>query len=175
MSHKLNQLLVSQGKSILEVGTNLCQDGAALIRSLAHSTALGSSSRLLGSGSAGPQADTIEGLADVDDNTHDLVVSIILELLTNSSKEDAQPDVVVGLALLESVGPTTTVLVLRVFPLGSHATLEEVVVGLLGELRGGSNVVLFRARQCECLFSWQFGGRSRDLRRYPRTLRRCQS
>ena len=44
--------------------------------------------------------------------------------------------------VLEAVGPLPAVLVLRILPLRSYASLEQVVVGLEGELGDGSNVVL---------------------------------
>ena len=47
-----------------------------------------------------------------------------------------------ALAVLGCVCPLATVLVLRVFPLGADAVLEEMVVGLGGELGRGSDVVL---------------------------------
>ena len=96
--------------------------------------------------SAGPETDTPEGLADVDDHTHDLVVLLILEGLTDGGEHDVEPGLVVGLAVLEGVRPTATVLVLGVLPLGAHAALEEVVIGLLGELGSRGDVVLKKKR-----------------------------
>lgn len=92
----------------------------------------------------GPDTDTIEGLADVDDNAHDLTVLLVLERVADGGQHDMQPqliDVDVAL-LLELVGPFAAVLVLGVFPLGPHAGLEEVVVGLEGEIRDRRDVVL---------------------------------
>jgi hypothetical protein len=37
------------------------------------------------------------------------------------------------------------VLVLRIFPFGTDAAFEEVVVGFLGELRGRGDVVLVKS------------------------------
>ena len=42
----------------------------------------------------------------------------------------------------EGVGPLAAVLVLGVFPLGADVLLEEVVVGLEGQLRDRGNIVL---------------------------------
>jgi len=54
-----------------------------------------------------------------------------------------QPEVVDGGGLaFEAVGPFAAVLVLRVFPFGADAFLEEVVVGLKGEFGDGGDVVL---------------------------------
>lgn len=140
VTHELDGLLVLDGEDGLEVVADLHEDLLRLLGSALGLTLLGGVG--LCAGGAGPETDTVEGLADVDDDTHDLVVVVILELFTDGSKQDVKPDVVVGLALLEGVGPTATVLVLRVFPLGADAVLEEMVVGLGGELGRGSDVVL---------------------------------
>lgn len=71
-----------------------------------------------------PETYTPECLADVDDDAHDLVVRLVLQHLANGGKHDVQPCLVVGLAALECVGPTTTVLVLRILPLWTNALLE---------------------------------------------------
>jgi hypothetical protein len=47
-----------------------------------------------------------------------------------------------GLLVLELEGPLAAVLVLRVLPLGPYVLLEQVVVGLEREVRGGGDVVL---------------------------------
>lgn len=128
MSHELDLLSRLESKNSLESLANLHEHSSALLSSpgwAAGSLCVGGS-RL--ASAASPQTDTVEGLADVDNDTHDFVVGVVLELLTNGSKEDVQPDVIVGLALLESVCPAATVLVLGVFPLGADAALEEVVV-----------------------------------------------
>jgi hypothetical protein len=142
VAHELDGLLVGDLENLLEAVADLHENGLRLLRGALGLALLGGVG--LGAGAAGPETDTVEGLADVDDDTHDLVVVVVLELLTNSSEQDVQPDVVVGLALLEGVGPAATVLVLGVFPLRADAVLEEVVVGLGGELGGGGDVVLGR-------------------------------
>lgn len=93
----------------------------------------------------GPDTDTVEGLADVDNNAHDLTILLVLQRVADGGQHDMQPqliDVDVAL-LLELVGPLATVLVLGVFPLWPHAGLEEVVVGFEGEIRDGRDVVLW--------------------------------
>lgn len=140
MAHEFDGLLVGDLEDLLEAVADLHEDSLRLLRSALGLTLLGGVG--LSASAAGPEADTVEGLANVDDDTHDLVVVVILELLTNGSEQDVEPDVVVGLALFEGVGPTTTVLVLGVFPLGADTVLEEVVVGLGSELGGGGDVVL---------------------------------
>jgi hypothetical protein len=142
VAHELDGLLVGDLENLLEAVADLHENGLRLLRGALGLALLGGVG--LGAGAAGPETDTVEGLADVDDDTHDLVVVVVLELLTNGSEQDVQPDVVVGLALLEGVGPAATVLVLGVFPLRADAVLEEVVVGLGGELGGGGDVVLGR-------------------------------
>jgi hypothetical protein len=140
VAHELDGLLVGDLEDLLEAVADLHEDSLRLLRGALGLALLGGVG--LGTSAAGPEADTVEGLADVDDDTHDLVVVVILELLTNGSEQDVEPDVVVGLALLEGVGPTATVLVLGIFPLGADAVLEEMVVGLGSELGGGGDVVL---------------------------------
>lgn len=89
-----------------------------------------------------PESDTPESLADVDDHAHDLVIALVLEHLANGSEHDVQPSLIIRLAAFEGVCPSSTVLVLLVLPLWSYAVLEEMIVGLLGELRGRRDVVL---------------------------------
>lgn len=132
--------LLSRGKSedILESLADGLQPPLALLTvDTLGGLALGSLA-----GGAGPETDTPESLADVDDDTHDFIVLLVLKGLTNGGEHDVQPGLVIGLAVLESVGPAATVLVLGVLPLGTHTALEEVVVGLLRKLRSGSDVVL---------------------------------
>ncbi len=47
-----------------------------------------------------------------------------------------------GTLVFELVCPFPAMLVLRVLPLGANTFLEEVVIGLEGELRDGGDVVL---------------------------------
>lgn len=75
-----------------------------------------------------PETNTPEGLANVDNHAHDLVVALILEHLADGSEHDVQPGLVVRLAALKGVCPTSTVLVLLILPLGTYALLEEMVV-----------------------------------------------
>jgi hypothetical protein len=49
-----------------------------------------------------------------------------------------------GLLVFELKSPLSTMLVLKVLPLGADAGFEEVVVGLLSEYRGRSDVILNR-------------------------------
>lgn len=91
-----------------------------------------------------PKADPVESLADVDDDAHDLTVILLLERLADGSEHNMEPKLVdVDAALvLVLVRPFAAVLVLGVLPLGPDTRLEEVVVGLLGKLGNGDNVVL---------------------------------
>lgn len=93
---------------------------------------------------ASPDTDSEERLSDVDNNTHDLTVVLVLESLANSGHHNLEPetvDVDVSLVLV-LVGPLATVLVLGVLPLGADTGLEQMVVGLEREFRNGGNVVL---------------------------------
>lgn len=143
MSHEFDLLGLLKRKHLLEPLANLQQHSLALGGRLRDSRSGFSSWNGL-SGTARPETDAVESFADVDDYTHDFVVGVVFELLADGCQEHVQPDVVVGFALLKGVGPAATVLVLRVFPFGAHAFLEEVVVGFLGELGGGRDVVLCR-------------------------------
>lgn len=89
-----------------------------------------------------PQSDTPEGLANVDDDAHDLVIVLVLQHLADGCENDVEPGVIVRLATLESVGPAAAVLVLQILPFRANAFFEEMVVGLLGEFGGGGDVVL---------------------------------
>lgn len=137
---ELNHLVWLQVEHVLEVLADTFKTLTALerIRSLILA-ALGR----LASGS-GPQTHTPECLADVDHDSHHLVVALILEHLANRGEHDVEPGLVTGLCALVSVCPASTVLVLLVLPLWSHALLEEVVVGLLRELGCWCDVVLER-------------------------------
>lgn len=148
MTHELDRLLVCDLEDLLEAVADLHEDSLRLLRGALGLTLLGGVG--LGACAAGPEADTVKGLTDVDDDTHDLVIVVILELLTNGREQDVEPDVVVGLALLEGVGPAATVLVLRIFPLGADTLLEEVVVGLGSELGRGGDVVLKWGQRTVC-------------------------
>lgn len=89
-----------------------------------------------------PQADAVKALANVDDDAHDFIVLVVLELLANGGKQCVQPDLIVRLWFLESVCPSSAVLVLLVFPFWSHAGLENVIIGFCSQLASRSDVVL---------------------------------
>ena len=143
VTHELDNLVRVELQQVLESLADLLQDILGLLR-----TPLVTRSGFV-TRRAGPETDTVESLAGVDDDTHDLVVAFLLELLADGSEEDVHPDLVIGLALLESVCPATTVLVLWVFPFWAYAGLEEVVVGFWCELRSRSDVVLWLSA-CLC-------------------------
>jgi len=136
VSHELDNLIWVELQQVLEPLPDLLQDVLGLVRA-----SLIARSRLVARG-ASPETDTVKGLTGVDNDTHDFVVAFVLELFTDGGKENVHPDLVVGFALLESVGPATTVLVLWIFPFWTDACLEEVVVGFWSELRSRSDVVL---------------------------------
>lgn len=139
VSGEFDLLLLRQTQHLLEPLADTLQPLPALLGGVgAAGLALGRIARR-----ARPQPDTPEALADVDDHAHDLVLILLLELLADAGQHHVEPGLVVGFAAaLESVGPAATELVLLVLPLGAHALLEEVVVGLLGEFGGGGDVVL---------------------------------
>lgn len=94
--------------------------------------------------SASPQSDSVECLSHIDDDPHDLVIAFVLQSFANCCKLRMEPHLVDvdRLLVLEGVRPSTSVLVLRVFPLWSDSLLEEMVVGLVAEVRTCRNIIL---------------------------------
>lgn len=84
------------------------------------------------SGRSCPQSDSVETLSNIDDYAHNLVVSLLLESLSNSSELSMEPEFVDvdQFLVLELVRPLATMLVLLVFPFWSNTLLEKMVVGL---------------------------------------------
>ncbi|RCI07974.1 hypothetical protein L249_7879 [Ophiocordyceps polyrhachis-furcata BCC 54312] len=97
--------------------------------------------------SEGPSPDTyaVKCLTDVDDDTHDFTVVFVLERLADGTHHDLKPETIDidGALFLVLVGPLASMLVLGILPLGSHARLEKVIVGLLRQLGDGRDVVLY--------------------------------
>lgn len=143
---ELDRLVGRQLKNLLETLADLQQNVLALLDRAALTTgnvAIATVGNALANG-AGPDSDAEESFADVDDNTHDLTILLVLEGFANGGQHRVQPDVVdVAVALLlEAVRPLATVLVLRVLPLGADALLEQVVVRLECKVTDGRNVIL---------------------------------
>ena len=66
-------------------------------------------------------------------------------------------------------------LVLCIFPFGSNAFLEQVVVGFYGEIRAGGDVVLLEKSVYEVTELRSEDGKfACNLRRLPRILRHCR-
>lgn len=146
VARKLDNLAGGQVEEVLEALTNLQEDLLALLEGAtlaAGHVAVAPAWNAL-TGGPGPDADTVEGLANIDDHAHYFAVVLILELLADGSEQDLEPELinVDAILVLELVGPFAAVLVLNVFPLGPDAHFEKVVVGLLLELGNGSDVVL---------------------------------
>lgn len=92
---------------------------------------------------AGPQTDTPKALANVDNDPHNLIIVLILELLADGSQHDVKPHIVVGfVGAFKGERPAPAKFVLRILPFRTYAAFEEMVVGLLGKLRGWRDVVL---------------------------------
>ena len=107
----------------------------------------------------GPEPDAIEAAADVHYDTHDLAVIGPFEGLTNGGEHDVQPEGVDGCgAAFEAVGPFAAVFVLGVFPFGTHAALEEVVVRFEGQFGGGGDVILCDSEGQIGGYDWRGGG-----------------
>lgn len=146
VSGELDDLVWWQHQDILEFATNVLEDLLALLDRSALSAsdiAITSAWNWLAD-SAGPDTNTVEALADVDNNAHNLSVVLILESLTDGSEHHVEPDIVNWDAalVLELVGPLATVLVLWILPLWLDALLEHVVVGLKSKVGGSCDVVL---------------------------------
>lgn len=140
VTRELDGVILLELERLLEPLSDLEQNLLALLLG----PALAALTRDGAANSACPQTDTVEASPNVDDDTHDLVVILVLEILADGSEHDVEPERidVDDLLVLELEGPLATVLVLRIFPLGSYALLEEVVVGLEREVGCGGNVVL---------------------------------
>lgn len=170
---ELEHLVGGELQDLLDTVADVDEDLLALLRGAALATgdiAIAAAGDALANG-AGPDADTVEGLADVDDDAHDLTILLLLHGVSDGSQHDVQPQLVnVDAALvLELVGPLAAMLILGVLPLGSHAGLEEVVVGLEGEVGDRCDVVLERV---SCFEQQKAGeGGMVDIRRYPRIPR----
>ena len=151
MARKFDLLRVSQAQNLFEPSADAHQDRLPLLR--APTLARGLGVRL--ADGTGPEANAVEALTDVDDDPHDLVVFFALEGLTNRSEHDVQPKLVDGNGALifEAVCPFAPVLILRVFPLGTHAVLEEMIIGFEREFRRGCDVVLSGANSVEVMWN----------------------
>jgi hypothetical protein len=134
VARKLNLLVGGELEGILESPTNRQENVLTLLPASALSASnvsVASSGNALSDG-ASPDTDTVEALADVDNNAHDLTILLLFESLTDGAHHDLEPEAIdVDIALvLVLVGPLATVLVLGVFPLRANASLEQVIVGL---------------------------------------------
>jgi hypothetical protein len=140
VTRELDGVIILELERLLEPLSDLEQDLLALLLGPALASLAGDGA----ANSACPQTDTVEASPNVDNDTHDLVVILVFEVLADGSEHDVEPERidVDDLLVLELEGPFAAVLVLRVFPLGSYALLEEVVVGLERELGCGGDVVL---------------------------------
>ena len=119
MATELDHVIRSNLQDVLEIRTNLHQ------RILAWTLSL----------TLGPDADSVEALAHIDHDTHDLA-TVVLERLADRRELGVEPEFVDidHLFVFEAVGPFAAVLVLCIFPLWSDALLEEVVVGFYGKV-----------------------------------------
>ena len=135
VTRELDRLVLLELESLLESLTNLLEGLLALLCCPGASCA---------ANGASPQTNTVESSPNVDDYTHDLIVVLILKVLANRSKHNVKPERVDvdGLLIFELERPLAAVLVLRVFPLGANAPLEEVVVRLERQVGCGCDVVL---------------------------------
>lgn len=148
VARELDDVVLLELERLLEPLSDLQQNLLALLLGPALACVAGDGA----ADSTCPQTDTVEASPNVDDDTHDFVVVLVLEVLADGSKHDMEPECIdVDLFLLpELEGPFAAVLVLRVFPLGLDALLEEVVVGLQREVGCGGNVVLRSVSRAGC-------------------------
>lgn len=141
MARKLNDIRLLQTQDLLETTSDILQhlfsfrSGASLGALVAGQTLTDGTS---------PETNTIKSLANINHDTHDLVVVVVFERFANRGELGVEPEFVDGdgALVLEGVGPFAAVFVLLVFPFGADAFFEEVVVGFEAEFGGGSDVVL---------------------------------
>lgn len=138
MAGELNLLVGRQLQDLLDALTNVGQSLTTLLGGATFASsdvAISAVGDALASGT-GPNTNAVEGLANVDYDTHDLAVLLLLKSVANGGKHYMQPQLInVDVALFfELVGPFATMLVLGILPLRSHASFEEVVIGLEGEV-----------------------------------------
>lgn len=143
---ELHLLVGRQLQDLLDALANAGKSLTTLLRSAAF-TSSDIAVSPVGDGLAsrtGPDTNTVESFADVDNYAHDLTVLLFLQGVADGSKHYVQPQVIdVDAALIfELVGPFATMFVLRIFPLGPHAGFEEVVIGLESEVGDRCDVVL---------------------------------
>lgn len=140
VSRELNNLVVLELQRLLEAPANLEKNLLALLLgpSLASVTGDGTADGTC------PKTNTVEASPHVDHNTHDLVVVLILQVLANGCQHNMKPERidVDSFFVLELKCPLTTMLVLGVFPFGTDALLEEMVVGLERKIGRWGDVVL---------------------------------
>ena len=146
VAREFELLLRRELQDFLEALANLHEDLASL---LGRTTLTASHIAIAATGDAlancaGPDTDTEECLADVDNHTHDLAILLFLKGLADRAQHGVQPELVnVDVALFfEAVRPLAAVLVLDVLPFGTDVLLEKVVIRLESEFRNGGNVVL---------------------------------
>lgn len=146
VTRELNLLRSWQLEDLLEAASNRQKNFLTLLPAAALTTSnvtLSAAGNALSDG-ASPHTDTEESLTDVDNNTHDLAIILVLQGLADSAHHNLEPktvDVDVALVLV-LVRPLATMLVLGVLPLRANTLLEQVVVGLEREFGNGSDVVL---------------------------------
>ena len=122
MAHEFDRLEILDQQYVLEPLANLLQHFLGLL----WAPSFGSSC-VLASGAC-PKTNAVERFTDVDDDAHDLIVALILQLLAYGSQQNVKPRLVIRLALLEGVCPASAVLVLGVLPLRTYSRFEEMVV-----------------------------------------------
>lgn len=146
VAREFDRLARGELENLLESASNVEKDILALLVGSALSTSniSISAARDALTNSTSPNTDTEESFTDVDNNSHDLTILLFLEGLSNGSHHHLQPqsvDINVALVFV-LVRPLATVLVLGIFPFGADTGLEQVVIGLQGQLGDGSDIVL---------------------------------
>ena len=140
MTRELHGVIVPKLKGLLEPLSDFLQNFFALLRCPGFALLAWNST----TDRACPEADTVETLSNIDNDTHDLVVVLVLKILADGCEHNMEPERidVDCLFVLELISPFAAVLVLAVFPFRSNAFLEKVVVGLERKIGCGGDVVL---------------------------------
>lgn len=146
VARELEHLVGRQLEDVLEPTAKRRQDFLALLGrpALAASNVAIPAAGDVPACGAGPDADTVECLADVDDNAHHLAILLVLQRLADGAEHGMQPELIdVDRPLvLELERPLAAVLVLGILPLRTHTLLEEVVIRLEGKFGDWRDVVL---------------------------------
>jgi hypothetical protein len=103
VTREIDRLARWELEDILELATDVHQDLRALLNgsSLATSNVAISTTRNALADCASPETDTEEAFTDIDNDTHDLSIILLLKSLANGREHDVKPELInLNVALL---------------------------------------------------------------------------